>query len=172
MPKVIFLVGLCGAGKTRKARQMEKEGLVFVEGFHGDPRQHQKLVDSLRTGKDCVAEELQTLTAQYRACLEAYLQNEIPGLQVKFWFFERDIIKATLNVLSRPDEKIVADHILINGRVYDHYEIPTDPNTVILPIERPTLWPSGPPGIRKLRLILIRTVLILAWFLLLGVRRK
>jgi hypothetical protein len=58
---------------------------------------------------------------------------------VEFWFFEKDIVKATRNILERPDEKKrIADHLLINGRNYDLYDIPAHPNTVVLPIEPPT----------------------------------
>src|SRR5260370_9863474 len=110
MPKVIFLVGLCGAGKTRKAKQMEEKGFVFVEGFEGNPANYQLMVDSLRAGRDCVAEELQTLSHQYRLSIAARLRHDtnIPGLPVEFWFFEPDIINATLNVIIRPEQKIRA----------------------------------------------------------------
>jgi hypothetical protein len=163
MPKAVFLVGLCGAGKTRKATEMQRKGFVFVEGFEGNPTEAQRLMDSLRAGRNCVAEEMQTLVAWYRANLEAHLKREIPGVDVEFWFFEKNIIKATLNVLCRPADKPVEDHLLINGRVYDCYDFPTDPKAIILPIERPTLWPSGRPSFKTLRLLLVRAVLTVAW---------
>jgi hypothetical protein len=139
MPKAIFLVGLCGAGKSRKAKQMAKDGYVWVEGIHGDPKAFLKLVDTLRASNNCVVEEFQTLTAAYRSYIETWLKQAIPGVEVEFWFFEKDIVKATRNIIERPDEKKrIADHLLINCRNYDLYDIPTTPNTVILPIDPPT----------------------------------
>lgn len=143
MPKVIFLVGLCGSGKTRKARQMVKEeGFVWIEGYEGEPARYQVLVDSLRAGRDCVAEEFQTLTTAYRKHIEERLRRdvpELPDLEVIFWFFEKDMGKAAQNILSRPDDKKrVADHLQINHHVFHLYEIPSDPKTVILSIKPPT----------------------------------
>jgi hypothetical protein len=44
MPKVVFLVGLCGAGKSRKADEMQRnDGYVWVEGIHGNPQELLKL---------------------------------------------------------------------------------------------------------------------------------
>jgi hypothetical protein len=58
---------------------------------------------------------------------------------VEFWYFEKDIIKMTRNVLDRPDsEKPIADHLLINGRNFDVYDIPSHPAPVILTIHSPT----------------------------------
>lgn len=139
MPKAIFLVGLSGAGKSRRAKQMVKDSYVWVEGIHGSPTAFLKLMDTLRAGTNCVVEEFQTLTANYRSYIETWLKQGIPGIEVEFWFFEKDIVKATRNVLERPDDKkCIADHLLINGRNYDLYDIPVGPNTVILPIEPPT----------------------------------
>ena|ERR1700722_1262944 len=140
MAKVIFLVGLCGSGKSRKADEMQtKDGYVWVEGIHGNPAELLKLADNLRAGKNSVAEEFQTLTANYRVFIEDWLKRAVPGTDVEFWYFEKDIIKLTRNVLDRPDtEKCIADHLLINGRNYDRYDIPTSPPPVILPIDPPT----------------------------------
>jgi hypothetical protein len=142
MPKVVFLVGLCGAGKSRKADEMQtKDGYVWVEGIHGNPKEFLKLVDSLRAGKNCVAEEFQTITAGYRGYIEDWLKKAIPGVDIEFWFFEKDIVAMTRNVLSRPDhEKTIADHLLINGRNFDNYDIPTNPPPKILPIEPPSSY--------------------------------
>src|SRR4051794_33289603 len=127
MAKVVFLVGLCGSGKSRKAAEMQSnEGYVWVEGIHGNLQEFLRLLDCLRAGQNCVAEELQTISAQYRAHIEDWLKRAIPGVDVEFWFFEKDIVKLTQNVLQRPDsDKRIADHLLINGRTFDQYVIPT-----------------------------------------------
>jgi hypothetical protein len=166
MPKVIFLVGLCGAGKTRKAVEMQRRGFVFVEGIEGNPSEKKRFIDTLRAGKNCVGEELQTLTAWYRAHIKTLLRTAVPGVDVEFWFFENNIIKAAINVLCRPPDKSVEDHLLINGRIVDSYSIPADPNAVILPIERPTLWPGGRPTLENARLFPIRAALTVAWVLM------
>ncbi len=146
MAKVVFLVGLCGAGKSRKADEMRiNDGYVWVEGIHGNPQEFLKLVDSLRAGKNCVAEEFQTITAQYRAYIEDWLKRAIPSVDVEFWFFEKDIVAMTRNILSRPDnEKVIADHLLINGRNYDHYDMPTTPRPIILQIDPPSNYKAKP----------------------------
>jgi hypothetical protein len=116
MPKVVFLVGLCGAGKSRKAEEMEKNlGYIWVEGIHGNLKEFLKLTDSLRAGKDCVAEEFQTITPSYRAWIKDWLEKGIPGVTVEFGFFEKDLVKLTRNVLSRSDgDKRIQDHLHIN----------------------------------------------------------
>jgi hypothetical protein len=146
MPKVVFLVGLSGAGKSRKAEEMEKnQGYVWVEGIHGNLKEFLKLVDSLRAGKDCVAEEFQTITAGYRAWIKDWLEKGIPGVTVEFLFFEKDIVKLTRNVLSRPDgETRIEDHLHINMNNFHVYDIPTNPPAVILQIDPPTTYKAKP----------------------------
>jgi hypothetical protein len=145
MAKVIFLVGLSGSGKTRKGKRMEHDdGLVWVEGIahileDGTMKNYESLVGHLKSGRNCVAEELQTLQPQYRMHLEAKLKADVPGLEVEFWFFENDLVKAARNLLSRPDEKkCIRDHLLMNCNAHLLYSIPNDPATVVLPIEEPT----------------------------------
>lgn len=147
MPKIIFLVGLAGSGKTRKGKKMQQEdGFVWVDSIeHKSPdgarKKYQTLIDHLRGGHNCVAEELQTLDPGYRTHIEAELKKEVRNLEVEFWFFEKDLVKATRNVLSRPDDKKkIEDHLLINCNVYHRYVLPTDPATVILQIEEPTQY--------------------------------
>jgi hypothetical protein len=43
------------------------------------------LLDSLRAGKNCVAEEFQTITAGYRASIEDWLKKAIPGVLECKW---------------------------------------------------------------------------------------
>ena len=145
MPKVIFLVGLCGSGKTRKGKQMEREdGFIWVEGIEhvfpdGNKANYHTLIGHLQEDRNCVAEELQTLAPAYRTAIEAKLKSEVPGLGVEFWYFEKDLVKATRNVLSRPDDKKrIQDHLLINCNVFHHYIVPSDPGTIILEIEEPS----------------------------------
>jgi hypothetical protein len=145
MSKLIFLVGLCGAGKSRKANEMASQGFVWLgEGLHGNRMKYQYYVDALRAGRDCVAEEFQTLTQAYRTHIKTRFESEtppIPNLQVEFHFFEKDLAKANRNILSRPDDKkVVKDHLFINAANFDNYEIPSDPGTVILPIDPPTAY--------------------------------
>jgi hypothetical protein len=166
MPRLIYLVGLCGAGKTRKATRMEREdGFVWIDSVEhqlpdGSKPNYEVLLQHLKAGRNCVAEELQALTSKYRTQIEADLKRQVPGLDVAFWFFEKDIVKATNNVLSRPDDKKrIADHLLINGRIYDCYDLPCDPNTVILPIEPPTSY-DGTPEPASSRTPLVLSILL------------
>jgi hypothetical protein len=147
MPRVIFLVGLSGSGKTRKGTKMQKEDrFVWVDSIEhrsedGTRENYRTLIDHLRRGQNCVAEELQTLDSSYRARIDAELKKEVRDLEVEFWFFEKDLVKATRNVLSRPDDKKkIKEHLLINCDWYHRYVLPTDPATVILQIEEPTLY--------------------------------
>jgi hypothetical protein len=67
------------------------------------------------------------------------LKTEVQDLDVEFWFFEKDLVKATRDLLSRPDDKKgIENHLLMNCQLYDKYVIPTDPETVILEIEEPS----------------------------------
>ena len=145
MPRVIFLVGLSGSEKTRKGKKMQKEeGYVWVDSIEhqspdGERKNYQTLIDHLRGGSNCVAEELQTLDLSYRTHIEAELRKEVQGVEIEFWFFEKDLVKATRNVLSRPDDKKkIKEHLLVNCHCCYRYVLPTDPATVILQIEEPT----------------------------------
>lgn len=147
MARVIFLVGLCGSGKTRKGKTMqEEEGFVWVDSIEhrsedGTRENYQTLIDHLRRGQHCVAEELQTVDPDYRVHIEAQLKMEVEDLEVEFWFFEKDLVKATRNILSRPNEKKrIEDHFLLNCKIYHRYVLPTHPATVVLQIAEPTQY--------------------------------
>jgi hypothetical protein len=145
MPRLIFLVGLAGSGKTRKGKKMQQEeGFVWVDSIEhtstdGIRQNYQTLIEHLQRGQNCVGEELQTLDPAYRARIVKQLETEVQDLDVEFWFFEKDLVKATRNVLSRPDDKKrIENHLLMNCQLYDRYVIPMDPGTVILEIEEPS----------------------------------
>lgn len=147
MPKLIFLVGLCGSGKTRKGNSMNSSSLFWAgEGIGSCTEKRLKLIEVLRIGIDCVAEEFLTFTDQQRTHLEMKIRGEYgisPLLVVDFWFFEKDKEKARRNILSRPDgEKHHASHLALNDLHFESYQIPE--GAVVLEIEPPTEYVSPP----------------------------
>ncbi len=136
MAKVVYLVGLCGSGKTRKGKSMEGEGWTWMgEGMVHTSERFGQMIGHLVAGRDCVCEEFQTLDPEYRRSIRLLITSQVPTAVVEFWFFEKDIVKATRNVLSRPDsKKDLEGHPLINGRNYDRYVIDPKLDTAVLPI--------------------------------------
>ncbi len=141
MPKVIFLVGLCGSGKSRFGMTRATPARLWVgEGIGSDPVKYQEMIRLLKAGKECYAEEFFTLTPAQRKHLESRIRQDCgdpTDLTVEFWYFEKDKDKATRNILSRPDEeKAKAAHLAINDVNFNSYEIPQ--GAVVMEIEPPT----------------------------------
>jgi len=127
---------------------MEREDeLIFVDNVEhpveGAKPNYEKLVRHLRAGQNCVAEERQTILPDFRKKIEARLKEDIPDLEIKFHYFEKDLVKAARNIISRPDDKKNrTEHLLTASFDYLVYEIPTDLDTIILEIEEPTEFPT------------------------------
>jgi len=92
---------------------------------NGTRENYKTLIEHLRSGQNCVAEELRTMAPAYRSSIEAELKKDVEDLKVTLRYFEKDLVKATRNVLSRPDEKKkIEDHLLLNCVGYYHMKSP------------------------------------------------
>jgi hypothetical protein len=141
MAKLIFLVGLVGSGKTRKRNQMQKNGFAFVDSVEhsdadGRKANYETLLNHLRAGRDCVAEERQAMFPAYRTAIVERLKTAFPDLEIEFWYFVNDPEKAARNVLSRPENaKNHKQHLRMIWLDSPRYVIPDEPGTVIFDIE-------------------------------------
>ncbi len=140
-PRVTFLFGLCGSGKTHLAQETRRgTGAAFFDGPLGDEAVMVGLRDQLRVGHDCIVEEVTLCTESGRAAMRAAL-SEFPCLGEEWICFENDRESADWNVTHR-GYKDVAEHHRHNLRMELEYTIP--PEATVLPITRCPPSPAAP----------------------------
>lgn len=137
MAKAIFVLGLCGSGKTHLAEDIKQRNpAIFLkdEGFNIDfEENYQTLVKNLREGKDCIVIEIEFCCREdLRELIEQKLRRDLPEVKIVWKCFENDIEKANKNVLNRKNKADAEGHTEINSRVSKCYTYPK--NSEILPI--------------------------------------
>ena len=134
MPKVTFILGLCGSGKTHLAEQLKKEtGAEVFENLLTGGSSLPVLVQSLKSGKDCIVDEVRFCHPTYRHEIIQSL-SEIEGLTIHWICYENDLESANWNVIHRKNKGDPEGHLDINLRLHSHYEYPADAE--IIPIRR------------------------------------
>src|SRR5262249_53890118 len=129
MPRITFLLGLCGSGKTWLADRLVAEtGAEFFEGVHCK-QQWPAVRDRLLSGVDCVVEEIHGCEARYRETLVRSAVSDIPDLVVEWVCFENDVESANWNVDRRPI-KDAGDHRQINESLTQVYSCPDHARTL------------------------------------------
>lgn len=134
MPKVTFIIGLSGSGKTYLSEHLKKEtdAEVFTN-LLADDSGLDALMESLRDGKDCIIDEV-------RFCLPAYREqilrslSQIAGLEMRWICYENDLETANWNVIHRTNKGDPEGHLDLNLRLHPHYSYPV--NAEIVPIQR------------------------------------
>jgi hypothetical protein len=123
MPKVVFLVGLCGSGKSHLAKQLDREtGAIVFDGVMNS-RALVALQECLGRGEDCIVEEISLCIAANRDMI-AGLLGPIHTLQFEWIFFENDLESANWNVNHRENKGDPEGHCRINAYVHRRYTIP------------------------------------------------
>jgi hypothetical protein len=131
MPVVTCLVGLCGSGKTIRARELEAatgakpfDG-IFAESIEGRAA-WDALCAALRAALDCTVEEVMLCFPENRIVFEQAMKN-FPNVSLRWEYFAKDLESANWNIRhswkmrGKPD---VETHISINSQLMPRYEIP------------------------------------------------
>jgi hypothetical protein len=134
MPKVTFIVGLSGSGKTHLSEQLKREtGAEIFTNLLSDDSGPSALIECLHHGKDGIVDEV-------RFCLPAYREQiiqslaQISDLEIRWICYENDLETANWNVIHRTNKGDPEGHLDINLRLHPHYTYPA--NAEIIPIQR------------------------------------
>lgn len=125
MTKVIFVLGLCGSGKTWLADHIvatEK----FDEDFLNDPKKHADLIKALRSIRDCVVVEIAYCLATYRDQIVSELREAVPQLTIIWLCIENNLEKANKNCRERTNKDDPNGHINMNKQYSPLYTYPDD----------------------------------------------
>ncbi len=128
-PTVTFLLGFAGSGKSHVARQLERdEGARAFEGVAAADKKYLwfEMLAHLEAGRNCTVEEWAFSTADNRLVVVEELTRRIPGINIRWICFEKDIESANWNVRVRRDEgkEDVSGHLQINAILESTYTIP------------------------------------------------
>jgi hypothetical protein len=134
MPKVTFILGLSGSGKTHLSEQLKMEtGAEIFANLLSDDSGLSALIECLRHGEDGIVDEV-------RFCLPAYREQiiqslvQIGDLEIRWICYENDLETANWNVIHRTNKGDAEGHLDINLRLHPHYTYPA--NAEIIPIQR------------------------------------
>jgi hypothetical protein len=124
MPKVTFILGLAGAGKSTLAKRLNADGRHFVIDGEFDPdldqaqfdRKYAERVGNLRNGVDAIVIELSLGDELARDHLTELLRHDVLGVVFEWKCFEKDLARAAINVRKRACRDPEA-HIRLNEQV-------------------------------------------------------
>jgi hypothetical protein len=140
MARVIFILGLAGAGKSTLADRMNANGLYFVIDGEFDPdlnqaqfdQKYAALVGSLRQGIHAIVIEISLGDEAKRQRLTRTLERDVPDVAFEWKCFVNDPARAAVNVRKRPCRDPEA-HVELNEEVSRWFTCPE--GAEILPIE-------------------------------------
>lgn len=119
-PEVLFIAGLPGSGKTPRLKQLQTEGWQTFDDYQANAhdnsprfragRGYRELVQALRDGKKCAVADMKFCRLIDREEARANLQEDVPGLVLRWEFFENDPEKCAENIRrgDRPPEPRLA----------------------------------------------------------------
>lgn len=136
MSELIFILGLCGSGKSPLIESMkvnDPELYAIDEGFNpcANPDfidKYLKIKESLSKGRNCAVIEIEMCREPFRSNI-AGLFMDIPNTQIKYIAFENNLTKANKN-LSKPDQRHPEGRKRINCSLSHQYTIPSGAQVV------------------------------------------
>jgi hypothetical protein len=136
MPKVTFVLGLCGSGKSFFAQDLHKRsGARVFENLLSDRTGafYREFLQYVEAGHDSIVDEYQYCMRWRR---EEILQDlsTVPELETEWFCFENDLQSANWNVSLRTNKTDPEGHRWINEWLTSRYTFPD--NATILPIAR------------------------------------
>jgi len=124
--RVVFIVGLCGSGKSYLGCVLERQGFrLFDEGFLHSKRQHISLIAALRKGRSYAVIEIAYCYPVYRRRILRELLSKVDGVNIEWLYFANDRRSADHNCQKREGGKRNPKaHLKINRRLSRGYVIP------------------------------------------------
>jgi len=108
---VILLAGLPGCGKTTHLCQMHRDGWLVFDDYKAEAvddcsafrksRKFGALVSALRDGLKCAVADIDFCKTESRAEAESVLFVEVPGVKLRWRFFENSPSACEANIRSR-----------------------------------------------------------------------
>jgi len=133
MAKAIFILGLCGSGKTNLANEIKKQNqaVIYDEGLLSDKFEsiYKSILENLRHDVDCVIVEINLCTKEAREFLLLKLNQDLPNTEKIWKCFENNIEKANKNVIKRAkkgEKTDIEGHKRINEEISPTYSYPKD----------------------------------------------
>lgn len=123
MSTVTFTLGLCGSGKTWLADRIVA-ARKFDEQFLEDQAQHAALIDTLRSGKDCVVVEIAYCSEDARWQIASEITEALPNVKINWLCIENDLDRANKNCRERTNKPDPEGHVRFNHDVSPSYTYP------------------------------------------------
>src|SRR5882672_5364135 len=152
MPKVTFLLGLAGSGKSHLAEELRRAtNAAVLEGVLGphDPLAVDGPTKRLLEGKDCIVEEIALCFEENRELIVSYLESSVPGVEIAWICFTNDPESAEWNVRHRRNKSDIENHLFINGLARDVQRTRPSSNALVSPTLRAQANSSRSPTPQK-----------------------
>jgi hypothetical protein len=125
-PHVIFLLGLCGSGKSHMADRINAD-IKIDEDFLDSRSMHKGLISAIKKKKTIVITEIAYCVEKYRKEVCREILKVDSGAQIDWICFENDLFRANKNCKERsnkgPQEQVKA-HMRINRNLSEKYTYP------------------------------------------------
>jgi hypothetical protein len=136
MPKITFVLGLCGSGKSFYAQELHKQsGARVFENLLSDRTgtYYREFLRYVEAGNDCIVDEYQYCMGWRR---EEILQDlsRVPDRKIEWICFENDLQSANWNVTWRTNKSDSEGHRWINEWLTSRYTCPE--GAKVIPITR------------------------------------
>ncbi|MGH9382952.1 MAG: hypothetical protein ACRD2N_01470 [Vicinamibacterales bacterium] len=110
IPRVIFVGGLPGSGKTPYLEQLRDQGYEVFDDFQANARENsphferarrcEELIQTLRSGRICVVADMRLICPDYRQEAQRFLEKALGSIALEWRFFENDADQCKLNIAS------------------------------------------------------------------------
>jgi predicted kinase len=145
MAKVVFLVGLPGAGKSTHLKRFEGTGKLCFDDFKAHAvnnssrfdcsRHYQDLLSTLRSGAECIVSDVDFCRPAARKDAEKFLNHDVAGIEMEWIFFENNPEQCKKNVIARGRNSF--QHELITIQYFTRvYKLPV--GCIPIPVVKPS----------------------------------
>jgi hypothetical protein len=126
VPRVTFILGLAGSGKTYLAEKLAKDtGATFFEGTEGQRTTKESMLQHLANGGNCIVEEIAYCLPSGREAVVSELCAAVPNIEIEWICFENNLESANWNVTHRHNKGDVPGHLRINQCYHELYIYPS-----------------------------------------------
>ncbi len=144
MPKIVFVTGLPGSGKSHYLDRLGREGFERFDDFKSGAVDNSPafkassrfaaLVVALRKGGNCAVGDIDFCRATARAEADTVIRLEVPTAEVEWRCFENDPRQCRANILSRCRPSVDRDLLKLDEFAVSYS---TPDGCLVLPVWRP-----------------------------------